>query len=58
MNAKYETIENYYSSLNNKKRTRVLKDHKIPSDESELREASQSSLVVDENEMIFTVEMY
>lgn len=57
MNGKYETIDNYYSSLNNKKRTRVLKNHKVQLDENTTREESQTTLV-DENEMIFTVEMY
>lgn len=57
MNGKYETIDNYYSSLNNKKRTRVLKNHIVQLDEDTTREESQTTLV-DESEMIFTVEMY
>lgn len=57
MNGKYETIDNYYSSLNNKKRTRVLKNHIVQLDENTTREESQTTLV-DESEMIFTVEMY
>lgn len=57
MNGKYETIDNYYSSLNNKKRTRVLKNHIVQLDEDTTREKSQTTLV-DESEMIFTVEMY